>query len=165
MAHLTTASLVLIVLLFLTWPLGFLPNAVLSAIVFLIGIKLIDVNGMRELYRLQRNEFWIALLTAAVVVFFSVMYGIAVAVVLSLVDQVRHSYRPRTRVIVKDEQGRWQVVAAAPDKLAAPGVLVYSFEANLFYANASSLHGGDPPIDLSHEGAYTHAPPRRFRYR
>jgi sulfate permease, SulP family len=137
MAHLTTASLVLIVLLFLTWPLGFLPNAVLSAIVFLIGIKLIDVNGMRELYRLQPNEFWIALLTAAVVVFFSVMYGIAVAVVLSLVDQVRHSYRPRTRVIVKDEQGRWQVVAAAPDKLAAPGVLVYRFEANLFYANAS----------------------------
>jgi sulfate permease, SulP family len=83
------------------------------------------------------RAFWIALLTAAVVVFFSVMYGIAVGVVMSLVDQVRHSYRPRTRVIVRDERGRWQAVAAAPDKLAAPGVLVYRFEANLFYANAS----------------------------
>src|SRR5262249_51549131 len=65
MAHLTTAAVVLVVLLFLTRPLGFLPNAVLSAIVFTIGVKLIDVKGMRELFQLQRNEFWIAVLTAA----------------------------------------------------------------------------------------------------
>jgi MFS superfamily sulfate permease-like transporter len=136
-AHLVTAAVVLIVLLFLTRPLGYLPNAVLSAIVFMIGVKLIDLNGMRELFRLQRDEFWIALATTATVVVFTVMDGIAVAVVLSLVDQVRHTYRPRTRVIVKDEQGRWQAVPVAPDRLAAPGVLVYRFEANLFYANAS----------------------------
>src|SRR5215471_430258 len=97
LAHLTTAAVVLIVLLFLTRPLSFLPNAVLSA----------------------------------------VMYGIAVAVSLSLIDQVRHAYRPRTRVLVKDSEGRWSAVPAAPDQLAAPGVIVYRFEANLFYANAS----------------------------
>src|SRR6516165_12483334 len=45
-AHLTTATMVLIVLLFLTKPLGYLPNAVLAAIVFLIGVKLIDYRGM-----------------------------------------------------------------------------------------------------------------------
>jgi len=137
LTHLTTAAVVLIVLLFLTRPLSFLPNAVLSAIVFMIGIKLIDVKGMRELFRLQRNEFWIALLTAATVVVSTVMYGIAVAVSLSLIDQVRHAYRPRTRVLVKDSEGRWSAVPAAPDQLAAPGVIVYRFEANLFYANAS----------------------------
>jgi MFS superfamily sulfate permease-like transporter len=137
LAHLTTAAVVMIVLLFLTRPLSFLPNAVLSAIVFMIGIKLIDVKGMRELFRLQRNEFWIALLTAATVVVSTVMYGIAVAVSLSLIDQVRHAYRPRTRVLVKDSEGRWSAVPAAPDQLAAPGVIVYRFEANLFYANAS----------------------------
>jgi high affinity sulfate transporter 1 len=136
-AHLATAVVVLIVLLFLTRPLSFLPNAVLSAIVFMIGVKLIDVKGMRELFRLQRNEFWIALLTAATVVVFSVMHGIAVAVSLSLIDQVRHAYRPRTRVLVKDSEARWHAVPAAPDQLAAPGVVVYRFEANLFYANAS----------------------------
>jgi MFS superfamily sulfate permease-like transporter len=64
------------------------------------------------------------------------MDGIAVAVALSLIDQVRHTYRPRTRVVVEGDEGRWQAVAAAPDRLAAPGVLVYRFEANLFYANA-----------------------------
>jgi MFS superfamily sulfate permease-like transporter len=136
-AHLTTAAVVLIVLLFLTRPLSFLPNAVLSAIVFMIGIKLVDVKGMRELFRLQRDEFWIALLTAATVVVSTVMYGIAVAVSLSLIDHVRHAYRPRTYVLVKDSEAHWRAVRAAPDQLAAPGVIVYRFEANLFYANAN----------------------------
>jgi anti-anti-sigma regulatory factor len=61
---------------------------------------------------------------------------IAVAVILSLIDQVRHVYRPRTRVLIKDGQSRWSAAPAAPDRLAAPGVVVYRFEADLFYANA-----------------------------
>jgi sulfate permease, SulP family len=137
LAHLTTAAVVLLVLLFLTRPLGFLPNAVLSAIVFMIGVKLIDAKGMRELFRLQRNEFWIALLVAAAVVILSVMYGIAVAVILSLIDHVRHGYRPRTRVLVRDDTGRLESVPALPNRVAAPGLLVYRFEADLFYANAN----------------------------
>jgi MFS superfamily sulfate permease-like transporter len=65
------------------------------------------------------------------------MDGIAVAVGLSLIDQVRHAYQPRTRVLVKDSEARWCPVPAVADQLAAPGVIVYRFEANLFYANAS----------------------------
>jgi MFS superfamily sulfate permease-like transporter len=137
LAHLTTAIVVVLVLLFLTRPLGFLPNAVLAAIVFMIGVKLIDIKGMRELFRLQRDEFWIAFIAAAAVVAFSVMYGIAVAVVLSLIDHVRHGYRPRTRVLVRDDTGRLEAVPAQPDRVAAPGLLVYRFEADLFYANAN----------------------------
>jgi MFS superfamily sulfate permease-like transporter len=76
-------------------------------------------------------------LLAATVVIFTVMDGIAVAVGLSLIDQVRHAYHPRTRVLVKDSEGHWCAVSAAPDQLAAPGVIIYRFEANLFYANAS----------------------------
>ncbi len=137
LAHLATAAVVLLVLLFLTRPLGFLPNAVLSAIVFMIGVKLIDLKGMRELLRLQRDEFWIALLVAAAVVILSVMYGIAVAVILSLIAHVRHGYRPRTRVLVRDDAGRLESIPAQPNRVAAPGLLVYRFEADLFYANAN----------------------------
>jgi sulfate permease, SulP family len=135
LAQLVTAGTVLLVLLLLTRPLGYLPNAVLSAIVFMIGIKLIDVAGMRDLFRLQRNEFFIASVTALTVVLFTVMDGIAVAVVLSLVEQVRHSYQPRTRVLIADGDGLVSV-APAPDHFAAPGIIAYRFEANLFYANA-----------------------------
>jgi high affinity sulfate transporter 1 len=139
LAHLTTAAIVLLVLLFLTKPLGYLPSAVLSAIVFRIGIRLIDIRGLEELFRLQRNEFVIALATTATVVFASVMAGIGVAVVLSLVEHVRHTYRPRTRLLIRSAGGEWHAVPVAPGLFAAPGIVVYRFEANLFYANAGKF--------------------------
>jgi len=135
-AHLSTAAIVLLVLLFLTKPLSFLPSAVLSAIVFMIGVKLIDARGIHELYRLQRNEFFIALATAAAVAVVGVTPGICIAVVLSLIAHVRHSYRPRTRLLTRDANGEWHAVSVAPGVFAAPGVIVYRFEADLFYANA-----------------------------
>jgi sulfate permease, SulP family len=136
-AHLTTAAIVLLVLLFLTRPLSFLPAAVLSAIVFMIGVKLIDVKGMIELFRMQKDEFVVALLTACVVVFVDVMHGILAAIVLSLIAHARHSYRLRTRVLTRSPTGHWIERHVAPDVLAAPGIVVYRFEADLFYANTS----------------------------
>lgn len=136
LAHITTALVVVMVLLFLTRPLGFMPVAVLSAIVFLVGIKLVDVAGLKELYRLERSEFLIAISTATCVVLLSVMDGIAVAVLMSLVAHVRHTYRPRTSVLQRDSDGHLLPTAVKPDVFAAPGIIVYRFEANLFYANA-----------------------------
>ncbi|KAA0997317.1 SulP family inorganic anion transporter [Paraburkholderia panacisoli] len=135
-AHLTTAVIVLLVLLFLTKPLSLLPAPVLSAIVFMIGVKLIDVKGMKELYRMQKDEFVVALLAACVVVFVDVMHGILAAVVLSLIAHARHSYRLRTRVLTRSPAGRWVSQPVAPNVHAAPGIVVYRFEADLFYANA-----------------------------
>lgn len=91
---------------------------------------------MQELYRLQRNEFFIALATAAIVAVVGVMPGICVAVVLSLIAHVRHSYRPRTRLLIRDAAGEWRTVPVVPGVFAAPGVTVYRFEADLYYANA-----------------------------
>jgi MFS superfamily sulfate permease-like transporter len=113
-----------------------MPTAVLSTIVFLIGLKLVDVKGLRELYRLQRDEFVVALVTAGVVVLVDVNHGIIVAVLLSLIDHARHSYRLRTRVLTRDSAGRWHGHRVAPNLFAAPGIVVYRFEADLFYANA-----------------------------
>lgn len=134
-AHLTTAVIVLLVLLFLTGPLSLLPAAALSAIVFMIGVKLIDVKGMTELFHMQKDEFIVALLTACVVVFGDVMHGIVAAVVLSLIAHARHSYMLRTRVLVRGPAGQWVEHLVEPNLLAAPGIVVYRFEADLFYAN------------------------------
>ena len=75
-SHLTTATVVLMVLLFLTRPLSFLPEAVLAAIVFLVGVKLIDYRGLGEIRRSKPNEFALALVTAATVVTLGVETGI-----------------------------------------------------------------------------------------
>jgi MFS superfamily sulfate permease-like transporter len=140
-AHLAAASVVLVVLLFLTRPLALLPNAVLSAIVFLVGLKLVDVKGMAELWRLQRSEFWIAAIAAITVVARNAIDGIAVAAILSLIEQMRHIYRPRRRVLVPHPAGGWDSVSPSSDLFCAPGVIAYRFEANLFYANASLFMG------------------------
>jgi len=134
-AHLTTAAVVLMVLLFLTRPLSFLPNAVLAAIVFLIGVKLIDLKGLAAILRAAPGEFILALITAGTVVIYGVEQGILLAVVLSLLMHVRHSYRPHTGVIVRDEADHWRIEDPGVSKLAEPGMVMFWFGAGLFYAN------------------------------
>jgi MFS superfamily sulfate permease-like transporter len=136
-SHLTTVAVVLLVLLFLTRPLSFLPNAVLSAIVFLIGIKLVDRRGLAEIYRKRPKEFALALATAATVVFVGVEQGIFLAVVLSLLQHVRRSYRPHTGVILQDDVDQWRMEEAVPGRMLEPGLVMYWFGSDLFYANAS----------------------------
>jgi high affinity sulfate transporter 1 len=136
-SQLTTVTVVLLVLLFLTKPLSFLPNAVLAAIVFMIGVKLVDHRGLTEIYRKAPGEFIVALVTAATVVVVGVEQGIILAVVLSLLQHVRRSYRPHTGVVVQDQVDRWQVQEALPGRMIVPGMTMYWFGSDLFYANVA----------------------------
>jgi MFS superfamily sulfate permease-like transporter len=136
-SHIATATVVLLVLLFLTKPLSFLPNAVLAAIVFMIGVKLVDHRGLTEIYREAPREFIVALVTAATVVFVGVEQGIILAVVLSLLQHVRRSYRPHTGVVVQDQVDHWQVQEAVPGRMIVPGMIMYWFGSDLFYANVA----------------------------
>jgi sulfate permease, SulP family len=135
LAHLTTAGVVALVLLFLTGPLHYLPRCVLGAIVFTIAVGLIDVRGLRDIQRESPGEFRLALLTAAVVVVIGVEQGILLAIVLSLLRHVRHSYRPYTAVLV-DDGGQWRPIPAVPGVLSRPGLVIFRLGADLFYANA-----------------------------
>ena len=134
-AHLATAALVALVLLFLTGPLRYLPRCVLGAIVFTIAIELVDVRGLRDIRRESPGEFALALITAAVVVVIGVEQGILLAIVLSLLRHVRHSYRPHTAVLV-EEAGQWRSIAAVAGAVSGPGLIIFQFGADLFYANA-----------------------------
>jgi sulfate permease, SulP family len=137
LAQLVTAAIVLIVLLFLTKPLSYMPNAVLAAVVFLIGVELVDYKGMRNILRLRRAEFLIALLTAAIVVFIGVEQGIIAAIVLSIIFHLRHSYRPYDRLLVPRDDGDWAFDTLESGTQARPGLIIYSFGASLYYANAN----------------------------
>ena len=137
LAQVATAITVAFVLLFLTKPLQYLPRCVLGAIVFFIAVRLIDVRGLREIRRESPGEYALAVFTAAVVVLVGVEQGILLAMVLSLLRIVRHSYRPHTGVFVVNEGDIWQVIPAAPGAITKPGLVIYRFGATLFYANAS----------------------------
>jgi MFS superfamily sulfate permease-like transporter len=109
---------------------------VLAAIVFLIGIKLIHYREMVDIYRKTPREFALAAVTALTVVALGVEQGILLALVLSLLQHVRHSYQPHTAVILPDPIQHWRMESVAPGKFAEPGLIMYWFGADLFYANA-----------------------------
>jgi MFS superfamily sulfate permease-like transporter len=134
--HVAAAAIVGLVLLFLTGPFQYLPRCVLGAIVFTVAIHLTDLPGLRRIRQESPGEFWLALTTAGVVVLVGVEQGILLAMVLSLLRVVRHSYRPHTAVLVQGQAGIWQLTPVVPGAVTEPGLVVYRFGATLFYANA-----------------------------
>ena len=154
LATLTTSVIVLIVLLFLTKPLAYMPNAVLSAVVFLIGIELIDYLGMRKIYIQRRAEFWVALITALVVIFIGVEQGILLAIVLSILFHTRHGYKPKNSVLEVDVDGKQHMVPVSSHAQMIPGLMVYRFNHSMYYANADLftqevldlVETADPPL-------------------
>ena len=137
LSQLTMVAVVIVVLLFLTVPLGYMPNAVLAAVVFLIGVELVDVKNMRRILRLRRWEFAVALVTALTVLFVGVEQGIILAIVISIVVHLRHSYKPYDRLLAPTADGDWSDTPLQSGVQAAPGLLIYRFGASLYYANAA----------------------------
>jgi sulfate permease, SulP family len=134
-AQLALAGVVVLVLLFLTGPLQYLPRCVLAAIVFTIAVGMIDLRRLLDIRRESPGEFYLAIVTAAAVVASGVEQGILLAIALSLFRHVRHSYRPHTSMLAPDPAGRWVPVPTTPGKVTEPGLIVYRFDADLFYAN------------------------------
>jgi sulfate permease, SulP family len=136
-AQLVFAGVVLLVLLFLTGPLQYLPRCVLASIVFTIAAGMIDVGALLDIRRESPGEFYLAVVTAAAVVVIGVEQGILLAIALSLFRHVRHSYSPHTIMLAPNAAGRWVPVPAAAGNETEPGLIVYRFNSDLFYANAN----------------------------
>ena len=152
LAQLAASLIALLVLLLLTRPLALLPEAALAAIIFRIGLDLVDIRGMRRVFSARRSEFWIALVTALTVVFVGVEQSIMLAVVLSLLDHTRQGYRPHNCVVVRDEAHglRAQPIGARPhgngksevhpsSLQVEPGLMIYRFTHSIYYANTELL--------------------------
>jgi len=139
LSQLTASAVVLIVLVLLTGPLAYLPDAALAAVVFLIAVELVDVEGMRRILALRKHEFAVVLLTTAAVVVLGVEYGIVLAIIASIIEHLRHSYSPLNSVLMKSPEGHWHPVPAEPGARTEEGLVVYRFGTSLYYANASRL--------------------------
>jgi sulfate permease, SulP family len=137
MAQVSTATVVALVLLFLTKPLQYLPQCVLGAIVFLIAVRLINLRALQEIRRESPGEFALAVTTAGIVVLEGVERGIVVAMVVSLLRIVHHSYHPTTGVMLPSENKTWILTPAVSGAVTEPGLVIYRFGAALFYANAN----------------------------
>jgi MFS superfamily sulfate permease-like transporter len=137
MANITMSLVVIVVVLFLTKYLTNMPVAVLATIVFMIGLSLIDVKGLRRLSAARVSEFVIACVTAVAVFAWGVEEGIILAIALSVVELVRRAYTPTDFLVGVNKGGEPTYIAAEPGSESLPGLLVFRFDSRLFYANSS----------------------------
>jgi MFS superfamily sulfate permease-like transporter len=136
-ANATMSAVTLVILLVATKALAPMPNAVLAAIVFVIGIDLVDVAGLRRIAARRRSELVIALVTAVVVFAVGVEQGIILAVVLSILEIIRRQYTPKSFVVSLAPDGEPVYTPAKPGLQSAPGLIVFRYDADLFFANAN----------------------------
>ena len=120
--------------------LAMFPTAALGALVVYAALRLVDVPEFKRLVRFRRSEFILALATTAAVLLFGVLYGVLVAVALSILDLLRRVARPHDAVLgfVPGLAGMHDI-DDYPDASPEPGLLVYRYDAPLFFANAENL--------------------------
>jgi sulfate permease, SulP family len=136
-AGLVAAGAVVLILLFLTGPVQYLPKAVLGAVIIFAALGLVDRRAWRSLEAVDRVEVAIAAVTTGCVVLFGVLEALGVAVGLSVIDTVRRSARPHDAVLGWVERlGRYADVSLHPTARVTPGVVVYRLDDRLFFANA-----------------------------
>jgi high affinity sulfate transporter 1 len=134
------AALVAVLLLFLNSLLADLPQTALAAVVIVAALSLMDLEILRRYVRVRKSAFAVSLVATAGVILLGVLQGIVVAVVLAIALFFRRNWWPHGAILgrVSEEQG-WHDISAYPDAQQLPGLVVYRWEAPLFFANAGSF--------------------------
>ena len=133
-----TGALVLAVLLIVGTDLVHdLPLSTLAAIVIVAVLVLIDVGAARRLRHSRRSEFLLAMVAFSGVAVLGVLWGVGIAIALSLLTFVRRAWRPHDAVLGRvDNLKGYHDTERYPDARRIPGLVLYRFDAPLFFANA-----------------------------
>ena len=131
------AVAIALLLLFAPGLLRDLPLPVLAAIVITAAIGLIEAGEARRLYRVRRSEFVLWLAAFLGVALLGVLLGIFTAILLSLGDFIRRAWRPHDAVLGREDDLKgYHDIDRHPTARQIPGLLLYRFDAPLFFANA-----------------------------
>jgi high affinity sulfate transporter 1 len=134
---LVTAAVIVVVLLFFTGPLAYLPIAALAAILINSAIGLFDLESLAQLRRVQPAEFRLALITLVGVITVGVLPGVVVAVAVALIRLLAAASRPNDAVLGRmPGLDAFVSVASHPEVETFPGILIYRFDAALLFFNA-----------------------------
>jgi SulP family sulfate permease len=152
MVNFLGAGMVLVTLAALTPLFRSLPSAALGAVVIVSAAQLINVKAFRRLYGIRRSDFVLALLTFAGVLAFDVLPGIVFGVFVSLLEVLRRAAFPSTAILgAMSGRQTYRDIGNYDEAQAEPGLVVYRFDAPLFFANADVFKE-----DI--RGAVEHAP-------
>jgi high affinity sulfate transporter 1 len=117
-----------------------LPDSALAAVVITAAIGLIEAAGVRKLYRVHRTEFALSIACFLGVAVLGVIEGIFIAVALSLLNFIRRAWRPHHAVLGRaDDVKGYHDVTRYPDARRVPGLVLFRWDAPLFFANAEEF--------------------------
>ena len=138
---------VLLIMLTAHGVLSKFPTAALGALVVYAGLRLIEIPEFKRLFRFRRtaglsSEFVLAVVTVLAVLLLGVLYGVVAAVGLSILNLLRRVARPHDGVLgfVPGMPGMHDI-DDHPDAQLEPGLMIYRYDAPLFFANAENFVG------------------------
>ena len=118
-----------------------LPNTALAAIVIASAIGLIEVKDLLRIYRIQRWEFWLSITCFAGVTVFGAIPGILIAIVIAVIEFLWDGWRPHSAVLGEVEQVHgYHDITRYPQARLIPGLVLFRWDAPLFFANAEFFH-------------------------
>jgi high affinity sulfate transporter 1 len=118
-----------------------LPSAALAAVVIASAIGLVEVSDLRRIYRIQRWEFWLSMACFAGVAVFGAIPGIGIAVAIAVIEFLWDGWRPHSAVLGRVDQVKgYHDVARYPEARRIPGLVLFRWDAPLFFANAEQFH-------------------------
>jgi high affinity sulfate transporter 1 len=114
-----------------------LPTPALAAVVIASAIGLFEVADLRRIWRIQRWEFWLSLLCLVGVAVLGAVPGIGLAVVIAVIEFLWDGWRPHSAILGRPEGVKgWHDITRYPDARLIPGLLLFRWDAPLFFANA-----------------------------
>jgi high affinity sulfate transporter 1 len=131
------AVAIALLLVFAPQLLRHLPNSALAAVVIASAIGLFEFADLRRIFRIQQWEFWLSMVCFAGVAVFGAIQGIALAVVLAVIEFLWDGWRPHSAILggVENIQG-FHDITRHPNARTIPGLVLFRWDAPLFFANA-----------------------------
>jgi len=118
-----------------------LPHTALAAVVIAAAIGLFEVSDLRRIYRAQQWEFWLSMACFAGVAVFGAIPGIALAIAIAVIEFLWDGWRPHSAVLGSVERVRgYHDITRYPDARLIPGLVLFRWDAPLFFANAELFH-------------------------
>jgi high affinity sulfate transporter 1 len=118
-----------------------LPTSALAAVVIASAIGLIEVTDLRRIYRIQRWEFWLSIVCTVGVAVLGAIPGIGLAIVIAVIEFLWDGWRPYSAVLGRAEGVKgYHDITRYPDARLIPGLVLFRWDAPLFFANAELFH-------------------------
>jgi high affinity sulfate transporter 1 len=136
----TGAALIVVMIVFLPGLFRDLPQSALAAVVITAALSLADLPATARLWHQRKVEFSLSIVAFLGVALLGVLPGIGIAVGLSILNVFRRSWRPYQTTLGRvDGLPGYHDVRSYPDAHLLPGLVIYRFDAPLFFANAKTF--------------------------